>query len=560
MKEDFYGPTLLSVEFLSVPKEKLVAGDDFTIKYNAYDPAGIMTAWIYYYCINEITGSIKPIQVIDEDLDGILNFKVNSEYWADGKYSFMYVTLIDKLNNRVTYTNTGVINGAIQGLGEHDFNFKKYDVNVSNPGADVYGPVLNGFDISSNSTKPFTIGDKVTIKYDATDASGLSFISFNWWWTDPLYGTARSKEFKDDDFDGVIEFTIGETPDMYGSKEWYPGTYRLFYVQMHDKAFSQVNQKNITGYNYGGILNGDSIARTHDFDYSLYDINIPARDVDRTGPTIEVVSSNYSPAANKEFGDELKIYYEAIDQSGLSMAVLTFAWTNPITGKEKLRDQYDEDLNGVFEIVVDESWEIGDWRLLYFNVSDNNPSSSDRNRVGYTYDGIINGPSVSKTHAYDFQKFNFKIVPTDDSLESVRVAATFWRDNTKTLTETKKADAVNLTDAIAILKMIVGLSVNSNGAPLSPYQSIAADFDQSGGVDLTDAIGVLKAIVGLSAPTPAWKYYDDAKLTSAYSSTQSLNPKVWTSGALIPDTTAVDAGVKLIGVLTGDVDGSWTGV
>ncbi len=137
--------------------------------------------------------------------------------------------------------------------------------------------------------------------------------------------------------------------------------------------------------------------------------------------------------------------------------------------------------------------------------------------------------------------------------------AKFWKDNTKTPSETKKADAVNLTDAIGILKMIVGLNVNSNNTPLSPYQAIAADFDQSGDVGLTDAIGVLKMVVGLSAPTPTWKYYDDAKLVSTYTSLQSLNPKGWTTSAVMSDTGIADSSVKLVGVLTGDVDGSWTG-
>ena len=136
---------------------------------------------------------------------------------------------------------------------------------------------------------------------------------------------------------------------------------------------------------------------------------------------------------------------------------------------------------------------------------------------------------------------------------------TFWKDNTKAPTDTKKADAVNLTDAIAILKMIVGLNVNSNNTPLSPYQAIAADFDQSGDVGLTDAIGVLKMVVGLSAPTPTWKYYDDTKLTSAYTAAQSLNPKGWTGTALLSDPSIVYSEVKLVGVLSGDVDGSWTG-
>ena len=77
---------------------------------------------------------------------------------------------------------------------------------------------------------------------------------------------------------------------------------------------------------------------------------------------------------------------------------------------------------------------------------------------------------------------------------------------------------------------------------------------------LTDVIGVLKMVVGLSAPTPSWKYYDDAKLASAYTSTQSLNPKGWTTTAVISNTGTADSSVKLVGVLTGDVDGSWTGV
>ncbi|MEY3651920.1 MAG: hypothetical protein RL739_90, partial [Pseudomonadota bacterium] len=76
----------------------------------------------------------------------------------------------------------------------------------------------------------------------------------------------------------------------------------------------------------------------------------------------------------------------------------------------------------------------------------------------------------------------------------------------------------------------------------------------------TDAIGVLKMVVGLTAPTPTWKYYDDTKLSSAYTSAQSLNPKGWTTNAVISNTGTADSNVKLVGVLTGDVDGSWTGV
>jgi hypothetical protein len=129
---------------------------------------------------------------------------------------------------------------------------------------------------------------------------------------------------------------------------------------------------------------------------------------------------------------------------------------------------------------------------------------------------------------------------------------------------------VDLNDAIGILKMIVGLPVNSNNTPLSPYQVIAADFDQSGQVDLTDAIGVLKLVVDLAAPTPTWKHFDHAKLSANYKVTDplsvdykagsALRPGDWRGDAALADVSAVPADVGLVGVLTGDVDGSWTGV
>ncbi|TLU53974.1 MAG: glycosyl hydrolase family protein [Chlorobium sp.] len=116
-------------------------------------------------------------------------------------------------------------------------------------------------------------------------------------------------------------------------------------------------------------------------------------------------------------------------------------------------------------------------------------------------------------------------------------------DGTYTLTDAKVAGtadkgAVDLLDAITILKSIVGLTL------LNPNQEIAADFDNSKGVDLNDAIGILKYVVDLPAPTPEWVFVDKSDTIP------SLEP---VSVDLISDTT-----VDLVGILRGDVDGSWT--
>jgi len=116
--------------------------------------------------------------------------------------------------------------------------------------------------------------------------------------------------------------------------------------------------------------------------------------------------------------------------------------------------------------------------------------------------------------------------------------------------------AVNLQDAIAILKMIVGLDVNGAGKVLSPYQALAADFDGNGTVGLTDAIGVLKHVVGLTAPDPTWHFVNEADLTIPAKTT--LSPGV--APVITVDLSASSpVHVGLVGYLSGDVDGSYAG-
>ena len=124
--------------------------------------------------------------------------------------------------------------------------------------------------------------------------------------------------------------------------------------------------------------------------------------------------------------------------------------------------------------------------------------------------------------------------------------------------ETAATDqAVNLQDAIAILKMIVGLDVNGAGKALSPYQAYAADYDGSGKIELSDAIGVLKHVVGLDAPTPKWIFFNEldatvpTKANLLPGSVPSLSADLSGSGSIH---------VGLVGVLRGDVDGSYAGV
>ncbi len=114
--------------------------------------------------------------------------------------------------------------------------------------------------------------------------------------------------------------------------------------------------------------------------------------------------------------------------------------------------------------------------------------------------------------------------------------------------------AVTLQDAVAILKMIAGQPVNAPGRALSPYQALAADVDGNGAVSLADALGVLRHAVGAaSAPAPGWVFVEEAD--AGMPARATLNPGV--VPATLTGVTPVAGHVGLVGVLRGDVDGSW---
>ncbi len=100
--------------------------------------------------------------------------------------------------------------------------------------------------------------------------------------------------------------------------------------------------------------------------------------------------------------------------------------------------------------------------------------------------------------------------------------------------------------------MIAGQPMNAEGAPNPRAQSLAADFDGSGMVSLADAIGVLRHAVGLQAAAPSWVFIEEGDDTGS----SALNPGI--PGAVTVEVTPPGPiEVNLVGILRGDVDGSY---
>jgi cyclophilin family peptidyl-prolyl cis-trans isomerase len=129
------------------------------------------------------------------------------------------------------------------------------------------------------------------------------------------------------------------------------------------------------------------------------------------------------------------------------------------------------------------------------------------------------------------------------------------------------ARAVSAADALAALKLATGRTSNpptadglQSAAPISPYQVLAADIDRDGKVTPTDADAILKLALGVSdAPASRWRFAGESEVLW-----NTATGSVYTRHSVAATDTAVSAragqtaAVNLVGVLTGDVDGSWT--
>ena len=131
-------------------------------------------------------------------------------------------------------------------------------------------------------------------------------------------------------------------------------------------------------------------------------------------------------------------------------------------------------------------------------------------------------------------------------------------DGTYTLASAKvsgtaESNAIKANDALAALKIAVGMNPNADGSAVSPYQYLAADVNHDGQVKAADALNILKMAVKLStAPEMEWLFVPE----SVGSESMSRTHVVWPDNP-IPVTLDMDLDVNLIGIVKGDVDGSW---
>ncbi len=115
-------------------------------------------------------------------------------------------------------------------------------------------------------------------------------------------------------------------------------------------------------------------------------------------------------------------------------------------------------------------------------------------------------------------------------------------------------------DALAALKIATGGNPNPGGAPVSPYQFMAADVNGDGRVTSADARAILlMAQVHPDAPAARWLFVDEAQdFTDEARGVFTTTRKSVLWDDMLAVDPAYNAARNLVGVLLGDVDGSWS--
>jgi len=113
------------------------------------------------------------------------------------------------------------------------------------------------------------------------------------------------------------------------------------------------------------------------------------------------------------------------------------------------------------------------------------------------------------------------------------------------------------------LKIAVAINPNAtvNGQQLavSPFQFMAADANGDGRVTSADALAILKMAVKLpSATTPQWMFVEDTRdFYDDANGVFTLNRSNASWDRTITANVAGDTTENLVGIIKGDVNGSW---
>jgi hypothetical protein len=369
---------------ISINSTDLVAGDQVRIAYQATDASGVSFVSASYQAD---WGGFYSI--IDRDSQaGELVLEV-SPTMPDGVYRLDSIILYDTVEPRnfILYRADGTTYSESVGAPVgHTFDFAALNFTINGNGAgDVLPPVLENLSIDSTD---LVAGDQVRLNYQATDISGLSFVSAS-------YQAESGAFYSIIDGDGHAgELVLDLLPGMPN------GVYRLDNIILYDA----VDPRNYILYRADGTTYSESVGAPvgHAFDFAALNFTVSGNEAgDVLPPVLEQIVID---ATDLVAGDQVRITYQATDASGLSF--VSASYQAQTGGFYSIIDRGDS--GGELVLDVRTTMPDGVYRLDSIILYD---TAEPRNFILYRADGTTYSESVGAPvgHAFDFAALNFTI-------------------------------------------------------------------------------------------------------------------------------------------------------
>ena len=465
---DIYGPTLSSFEFLGDKKTSYSSGETFTISYSVDDVSGLQAAGATYIHYIQESSISRPVSFngYDENLDGVITVQIDEDI-VNGEYDLWFIKFIDQVGNSVVYTLDGKYNGA-RPIDEttHTFDLSSLsNINIIGNDVDILGPEITSFSTQTTNRDSVNWGDTLTIEYDISEGySDLSIFYVVFESEHPaVYGDSL-KMYSDDDFDGVIEIVIGETPDRDRDSVWRDGLYNISLIGADDL------EGNRNAYLSDGSINGvlASGEYTHQLNFGGNYLNINGTTSDIWGPELQSTSI-YTPNRPLFSDDQVIFKYSTNDDSGLSEAYISW-YTFDLVGGREAFEFYDDDMDGEIEISL-KDLSGGYYAAMHIVFTDNAYPSTPRpdlanNTANYTsqrnyihnFDssnsehvfvtgGSLNGEVKENSHNFDFSTLDFfipdmRVLDTNQYIASDEVDNHIILSNPNAFVELRNGDDI----------------------------------------------------------------------------------------------------------------------
>jgi hypothetical protein len=361
------------------------------------------------------------------------------------------------------------------------------------------------------------------------DEDGLGFFSHQWLRDgSPITGaTAETYVLTQDDVDAAISVTVSYT-DGYGADE-------VVSSAATDPVASSINE-------FTSIVTTTLLDR---FGQVITDGSVAVREMDG-GPEVFVREISGDTASGTVF--EI-VVQPSTDISALDFELYDNAGLVDFQVSQTLSDWFAQTNSSVTDQVIFSGFGAPDGSLALpagqEAVVGRFETASD---VDFDLAGIfLNGTPVE---AISVQDVALDAQQNNVFTHSVNNGANAQVTADKTL-DVASENAIGAFDALQALRLAVGLAKSDGTAEWHDY--FAADINQDGRVGADDALNILKFAVGLTdGPSADWVFVDG---DADYSDVTRQNSG-YSEGMLQTDVTA-DTSVNLIGILVGDVDGSY---